>query len=819
MSRIAHRRRQLRIESLESRRVLTATTLVSTPDYTLKLDDSDSFVIMEVPSDGYTEWDNGTSSRSLATQRIYDLFTDDFDFIMFVNNASTHSASYSGQYSSVQNEITGTGDSIFDLTSNYGSAGALQGVIHLTRGSGIRGGPSLHEIMHRWANDVTLLGGDTSGHWGYTNVGGQLGGWQSGTLVDNGNGTFNADGPTGSDWFGTFANGGNGLPYSQFELYLMGLIDANEVTQDIIVANDPVWTNSGIGEFSASSLTTYSIGDIVADEGPREPNVANSQKDFRAMVVVVSAGPMSEGEQTAFTTDIANFSANGSDGINGIYNFWEATGGRANIQMDDLAATLADSGSVSGTIWEDVNENLVQDAGEVGIPNRQVYLDGNGNGVRDEQRDTFYASDVTQDIADQATTNSVLHLNGYAGSITDLNVNLFIEHTSDQQLEVTLMSPTGTTATLFNSVGDGGQDFLDTTLDDEAATPIGSGAAPFTGSFRPTESLSAFDNEDPNGNWTLSITDSAAGGGGRLVAWSIDLGTGQQEPAASTTANGDYQIDNVASGEYEVRQVPFAGSTQTFPSATARLVVTEISLNTPDWLEIQNVSTAAIDTTGWSVALAENPAGGINNISSVVWDLPDSVNAGEVLYRTDTNDNYWGTNINWSEFNGATGWVMIIDDTGNMVDWVGWGWAESALSQLDVTVNGHVIQGVGSHWSGTSPSGDDPTADQTGTLRRIGAADTNSGADWEWNAPGSLGMENPDLTTPLSASDFHTISVRAGEVTDNVDFGNLTADAPPQVTSVELNATQIDPPDLAKGPQPTKWQVQRSDIRSIEVAF
>lgn len=47
----------------------------------------------------------------------------------------------------------------------------------------------------------------------------------------------------------------------------------------------------------------------------------------------------------------------------------------------------------------------------------------------------------------------------------------------------------------------------------------------------------------------------------------------------------------------------------------------------------------------------------------------------------------------------------------------------------------------------------------------------------------------------------------------------LTINDPPEVTHVEVNTGFVDPPDLPSGPQPTGWQQQRSDIRSIVVSF
>ena len=90
-------------------------------------------------------------------------------------------------------------------------------------------GPSLHELMHNWANfniNTTCFDpfGPGSGsydfipHWGFSGCGGQLGGFDQSTLVGNVGGNPNqyTAGINGHAGFGQFANGGNGLPYSNY---------------------------------------------------------------------------------------------------------------------------------------------------------------------------------------------------------------------------------------------------------------------------------------------------------------------------------------------------------------------------------------------------------------------------------------------------------------------------------------------------------------------------------------------------------------------------------------------------------------------------
>ena len=130
------------------------------------------------------------------------------------------------------------------------------------------------------------------------------------------------------------------------------------------------------------------------------------------------------------------------------------------------------------------------------------------------------------------TTVSQLEVSDVPGLITDVNVELSIDHTFDGDLEVFLISEAGTRVELFTNVGSAQNNFTNTVLDDEADFPITSGSAPFTNSFRPEGSLAVYDGDDPNGTWTLEITDTTLHIGpfvvdeGALTEWQLIFSTG-----------------------------------------------------------------------------------------------------------------------------------------------------------------------------------------------------------------------------------------------------------------------------------------------------
>lgn len=205
-----------------SSREIAATTFVGGgADYSLSISDGERVAVMELTHSAYEMWALGDTSSTPSfelTNRIYNHFEDAFDFIVFASNeSSTRSgAAYSGRYFGVQNDTPGISVSFFDRTGLYGSAGALQGAIHLTTKSGLRGGPSLHEFMHRWANFLESIppGAPVGPHWGFAGVGGQLGGFEPGTLQHLGGNLYDADGPRGGTSFGTFGvhdSSGGGL--------------------------------------------------------------------------------------------------------------------------------------------------------------------------------------------------------------------------------------------------------------------------------------------------------------------------------------------------------------------------------------------------------------------------------------------------------------------------------------------------------------------------------------------------------------------------------------------------------------------------------
>lgn len=238
--------------------------------------------------------------------------------------------------------------------------------------------------------------------------------------------------------------------------------------------------------------------------------------------------------------------------------------------------------SISGTVWNDYNANGRINFGEPRLPGWQVYLDGNNNGKLDSASTTatFSSSQVPRDIPDLGTVTSTRTISGLTGTVQDLNVKLSITHTWDEDLSVFLISPNNTQVELFSGVGGSDENFFSTVLDDEATRDVTAGSAPFTGSFRPEGLLSDFDDEDPNGVWTLQIRDTKGDDVGTLNSWSMTIRNNTFTEANTVTdAGGNYSFTGLGAGSQKVRLISQTGFSSTIPSSGLHSVSLTASQN------------------------------------------------------------------------------------------------------------------------------------------------------------------------------------------------------------------------------------------------
>ncbi len=134
------------------------------------------------------------------------------------------------------------------------------------------------------------------------------------------------------------------------------------------------------------------------------------------------------------------------------------------------------------------------------------------------------------------------------------SVNLDITHTFDGDLDIELISPSGTVLMLSDQNGGGGDNYTGTVFQDGGASIVG-GTPPFTGVFEPQGGTFAatYGGEDIAGGWVLRVTDNFGGDQGTLDNFCINFA-----PIVSTEVNFD--CSNLGLNEIEVTVTDSSGN-------------------------------------------------------------------------------------------------------------------------------------------------------------------------------------------------------------------------------------------------------------------
>lgn len=116
-----------------------------------------------------------------------------------------------------------------------------------------------------------------------------------------------------------------------------------------------------------------------------------------------------------------------------------------------------------------------------------------------------------------------------------------IKHSFVNDLEVKVISPSGTQVLAIDNADGSGNNYCQTVLDDESSGPsiqsITTPMAPFTGSFRPNQALSAFDGENADGTWMLSVQDFFQFDTGDVRAFSLIITPAVCDPVTPSFVN------------------------------------------------------------------------------------------------------------------------------------------------------------------------------------------------------------------------------------------------------------------------------------------
>ena len=138
---------------------------------------------------------------------------------------------------------------------------------------------------------------------------------------------------------------------------------------------------------------------------------------------------------------------------------------------------------------------------------------------------TFASGPIDRPIPDLGAASFDIDVPEDGLVVTDVDVTVNLRHTAPTDLEIFLSSSTDalvnrSVSQLFDHDGGGdGVDLVATVFDDDAATAIAAGDAPFTGRFRPTEPMTVHHGLT-GGRYRVLVQDTQARDSGTLDSWS-----------------------------------------------------------------------------------------------------------------------------------------------------------------------------------------------------------------------------------------------------------------------------------------------------------
>lgn len=224
-----------------------------------------------------------------------------------------------------------------------------------------------------------------------------------------------------------------------------------------------------------------------------------------------------------------------------------------NIPDPDESGRDCDSNQIPDECQQsDCNQNGTLDSCETESGNSP---DCDGNSVPDDCETQggidFGADSPFVPISDNTTVETPpITLTGNA-PVGDVDVGLFIQHTWIGDLQIELVKPP-TSVMLAQNRGGSFDDYPGTIFDDEAPQSIQTAPPPFFGRYRPESPLSAFDDSDSSGPWTLRVSDTAAQDTGMIMQWFLHI---THRAAADCNLNGTVDMCE-GSGDCNTNGVP-----------------------------------------------------------------------------------------------------------------------------------------------------------------------------------------------------------------------------------------------------------------------
>jgi len=263
-------------------------------------------------------------------------------------------------------------------------------------------------------------------------------------------------------------------------------------------------------------------------------------------------------------------------------------------------------------------------------------------------------------IPDLATVSQTITVSGAGTYLWDVDLTAFIAHTWNSDLDITLTAPSGKVVTITTDNGSSNANVFNGTLWDDSAMSAASSYAYVSGTPAPTltaeGAFSSLNGSNPNGVWTLTITDDLGGDSGNLSSWKLDVTTLNSPPPVSGSPSVFTASPGVAVTDFNTvtSQIVVGGLN---PQIAEVRVYTEIAhtwssdldvrLTSPGGTTVQlcNLDAAgsidAFDATNWydtaRTGLLDNPAGNFAYVSGT--PASDLVPDGAFARYFDENPN------------------------------------------------------------------------------------------------------------------------------------------------------------------------------------
>jgi subtilisin-like proprotein convertase family protein len=242
---------------------------------------------------------------------------------------------------------------------------------------------------------------------------------------------------------------------------------------------------------------------------------------------------------------------------------------------------------------------------------------------------TQVCDNVPHAINDVSTTTATVNVAVADTYLWDVDLIVNITHTFASDLDITLTSPNGTIVTLTTDNGGGNDNVFNGTRWDDDATALTTDVIYANNipqaNLVPEGALGAVIGENPNGVWTIRVTDDLGGDIGSLASWCLDVTTLNTTP---TTFRNDF-FNNTPT---PIPDVTTTDSTLVVAGVTPSLCDLNVTVDI-DHTFASDLDIFLISPGGTTVTLSTDNGGGNDNVfAGTTWNDNGAALTTDVIY-------------------------------------------------------------------------------------------------------------------------------------------------------------------------------------------